>query len=58
MNELNNLKIEDVQKAIKKYYIPNIYKLVIAGDELLVAEQLGKINGLKKYSAADLELKN
>ena len=58
LNELNNLKIEDVQKAIKKYYIPNIYKLVIAGDELLVAEQLGKINGLKKYSAADLELKN
>jgi len=58
LKDLENLKIEDVQKAVKKYYTPNIYKLVISGDEATVSEQLAKIKGLKKNTAADLELKN
>jgi len=57
LTELNNLKVEDVQKAIKKYFLPDRYKLVVSGDETLVAEQLAKIKDLKKYAAADLELK-
>lgn len=58
LNEINNLKIEDVQKVIKKYFTPDVYKLVIAGDETAVSSQLGKINTMKKYGPADLELKN
>ena len=46
-----------MQKTVKKYFTPGVYKLVIAGDEKLVSAQLAKISGLKKYSAADLEYK-
>ncbi len=58
VKELEKLKLEDVQKIIKKYFNPESYKLVIAGDEALVGPQLDKIKNLKKYSAADLEFKN
>lgn len=58
IKDLNELKQEDVQKAIKKYFSPNIYKLVISGDEALVKEQLDKIKGVKKLAPANLELPN
>jgi predicted Zn-dependent peptidase len=58
MNDLNALTLEDVQKAIKKYYTPNIYKLMIAGDESKVSEQLTKITGLQKFKASDIEKDN
>lgn len=58
LNDLNNLKMEEVQKVIKKYYTPGIYKLAIAGDETVVSPQLEKIKNLKRYTPADLELKN
>lgn len=58
INDLNALTIEDIQKVIKKYFTPNIYKLVIAGDETKVAEQLAKLNGLQKFSASDIEKDN
>ncbi len=58
MNDLNALTLEDVQKAIKKYYTPNIYKLMIAGDESRVSEQLTKITGLQKFKASDIEKDN
>ncbi len=57
VNELGKLKLEDVQKIIKKYFSPDAYKLVIAGDEVVVGPQLEKIKNLKKYSPADLEYK-
>lgn len=58
INDLNALTLEDIQKVIKKYFTPNIYKLVIAGDETKVTEQLVKINGLQKFSASDIEKDN
>lgn len=58
LSELTNLKTEDVKKAIKKYFTPNNYKLVIAGDESEVNLQLNQIKNLKKLAQSDLELKN
>lgn len=56
--DLEIVTFEDVKKAIKKYYTPSVYKLIIAGDELLVAEQLNKINGLVKLKPGDIEKDN
>ncbi len=58
INDLNALTLEDVQKVIKKYFTPNIYKLVIAGDETKVTEQLLKIQGLQKFTSSDIEKDN
>jgi zinc protease len=57
LTELTKLTPEDIKKVIKKYFTPTIYKLVIAGDELLVANQLTQLKELKKLSATDLEYK-
>lgn len=56
--DLNALTMEDVNKAIKKYFTPDTYKLVFSGDESLLADQLPKIQGLVKFSPADLEKDN
>jgi len=56
--DLSALKLEDVQKAVKKYYTADSYKLIIAGDETRVGDQLGNLKGLVKYSASDLEKNN
>lgn len=56
--DLAALKLEDVQKAIKKYFTADSYKLVIAGDEAKVAEQLAGMKGLLRYTASDLEKDN
>jgi hypothetical protein len=37
---------------------PNVYKLMIAGDESNVSEQLTKIIGLKKNKASNIEKDN
>jgi len=58
VNDLKALTLEDIQKVIKKYYTPGIYKLVVAGDETKVADQLTKIKDLKKYLPSDLEKDN
>ncbi len=56
--DLTAIKLEDVQKAIKKYFTSDSYKLVVAGDESKVADQLSAIKGLVKFSATDLEKDN
>ena len=43
---------------LKKYYTPNAYKLVVAGDETKIAEQLAKLNGLQKFTPNDIEKDN
>lgn len=58
LNEVGKLTPDDIRKVIKKYYTPNIYRLTISGPESEVSDQLAKIPGLKKYTTADLELKN
>lgn len=58
LNDLSAVKIEDVQKVIKKYFSPDVYKLVVAGDETAVAVQLNSIKGLIKFKATDIEKDN
>lgn len=58
INDLNALTLEDLQKVIKKYFTPNVYKLVIAGDEAKVAEQLVKLVSLQKFTPGDIEKDN
>ncbi|MBP8034559.1 MAG: insulinase family protein [Bacteroidia bacterium] len=55
INDLNALTLDDLQKVIKKYYTPNIYKLMIAGDESKVSEQLTKLKDLKKFVSSEIE---
>ncbi len=60
LNDVAVLKMEDVQKVIKKYFTPDTYKLVLAGDEStsIVNDQLNAIKGLVRYSVTDLEKDN
>lgn len=58
INDLNALTLEDLQKVIKKYFTPNAYKLVVAGDETKVADQLVKLSGLQKFTPGDIEKDN
>ncbi len=58
LNDLAALKLEDVQKAVKKYFTPDTYKLVIAGDESKVGPQLSSLKGLTKYTPEDLQKEN
>lgn len=53
--KIEKLTPEDIQKVIRKYFTPGIYKLVIAGDQQLVNDQLTSVSGLKKLGPADLE---
>lgn len=58
LTDLDAVKMEDVQKIIKKYYTSDSYKLVIAGDETVVASQLSSIIGLIKLKPSDIEKDN
>ena len=58
LSDLKNLKIEDVQKAIKKYFNPDTYKLVIAGNEKELEHQLIEFKNLIRYKPSDLEKDN
>ena len=53
--DLEAVKMEDVQRVLKKYFTPDVYKLVIAGDESVVTTQLNSIKGLTKFKASDIE---
>lgn len=55
LEDVNKLKLEDIQKVVKKYYTPGVYVLVLAGDESILATQLSGIKGLKRYSPVDLK---
>jgi len=58
LTDLATLKIEDVQKTIKKYFTADSYRLVVAGDESVVNTQLSTLKGLVKYKPADIEKDN
>jgi zinc protease len=58
LTDLSAVKMEDVQKVIKKYFSPDVYKLVVAGDETVVATQLNSIKGLVKFKTTDIEKDN
>jgi predicted Zn-dependent peptidase len=58
LSDLATVKMEDVQRVIKKYWTPDVYKLVVAGDETAVSTQLNSIKGLIKYKSTDIEKDN
>jgi len=58
LNDLAAIKMEDVQKVIKKHYGPDVYKLVVAGDENVISAQLNSIKGLVKFKSTDIEKDN
>jgi predicted Zn-dependent peptidase len=55
MDDLKLITKEDIIKSIKKYFTPNSYKLVIAGDEQKLTDQLNKLNSLQKFNSNDIE---
>lgn len=55
LDELAALKVEEVLKVIKKYFSPDAYKLVVAGDEAKVKDQLTQLKGLVMYKPSDIE---
>jgi zinc protease len=58
LNDLSALKLEDVQKVIKKYFTADVYKLMIAGDETSIGTQLNSIKDLTRFKPADIEKDN
>ena len=54
INQLKLVSLEDVNKIIKKYYSPDSYKLIIAGNEDEVAPLIPQWNSIKKYTATDI----
>ena len=58
LKDLEVLKLEDVQKMIRKYFTADAYKLMIAGDETVVGTQLNSIKGLTKFKTTDIEKDN
>jgi zinc protease len=53
--EIDAVDIPALNKAIKKYFTVDSYKLVIAGDSTALAGQLAKISGLQKLDLAVIE---
>jgi zinc protease len=49
LTDMDALTIEIVNKAIKKYFNPDTYKMVIAGNETELSTQLTKLKGLQKF---------
>lgn len=58
VSELQSISNEQINLVLKKYFNPASYKLVIAGDENKVKDQLIKLNGLIYLSSKDLERNN
>jgi len=56
--ELQSISNKQINLVLKKYFNPATYKLVIAGDENKVKDQLIKLNGLIYLSSKDLERNN
>lgn len=56
--ELDKIDLAALNKAIKKYFTPDSYKLLIAGSEKDLEEQLGKIAGLQRLDLNVIEKDN
>lgn len=52
------ITVEQVNKIIKKYFTPDAYKLVIAGDQAVLDPQLQKIKDLVKLPVTSIEKDN
>ena len=58
LQAIDNITLEQVNKAIKKYFSPDSYKLVIAGNETDLAPQLANIKSLVKIPLKAIEVDN
>lgn len=54
--DIDKTDLATVNKIIKKYFDPSAYKLVIAGDETVLNDQLAKIKDLQKLSLKSIEV--
>ncbi len=55
---IDGVSLEQVNKIVKKYFNPDSYKLVMAGDESVLEPQLKKIDGLVKLPVTSIEKDN
>ncbi len=55
LEELDAVDIPALNKMIKKYFTPDSYKVMIAGDAGALGEQLGKIKNLQKFDLKVIE---
>ena len=55
LQELDAIDIPTLNKVIKKYFTPELYKVIIAGDAGVLATQLAKIKNLQKLTPAVIE---
>ena len=56
INELEAQSIENINKVIKKYFNSESYKLMIAGNEKDLKDQLAKLKGLQKFESNAIEI--
>jgi len=55
---LDAITLDQVNKILKKYFNPDAYKLVLAGDAMVLDEQLKVLPGLVKLSVQDIQKDN
>ena len=58
LSSIDMVTIDQVNKAIKKYFSPDCYKLVIVGDAVTLEPQLEKIRNLVKLPVTSIEKDN
>jgi zinc protease len=58
LTTVDAITLDQVNKAVKKYFTPDSYKLVMVGDETALDEQLKKVNGLVKIPVNSIEKDN
>jgi predicted Zn-dependent peptidase len=54
-NNLSNVKVQDLQMILKKYFLPEAYKLIVIGEENVLSGQLRVLNNINKYQTLDFE---
>jgi zinc protease len=58
LQTIDGITLEQVNKAVKKYYTPDSYKLVLVGDQTILDPQLQKIKDLVKLPVTSIEKDN
>ena len=56
LSELNSVTLDDVNRVMKKYFTPDVYRLMIAGDQQKLAEQLKQFQQLKTFNPSEIEV--
>jgi zinc protease len=58
LQTIDAITLDQVNKAVKKYFTPDSYKLVLVGDQLILDSQLQKIKDLVKLPVTSIEKDN